>query len=209
MSDSLRHTIKVRGQLQRSMPPTLGRVHQDIRLFHVLQTSGKGATEGDTSPSDQTSRPMRRSGLSDHCRVVEVQERDRPTDRGGSNRRVWDCGSPLYDSYELAALNHLLERHMMVLPPSCGSTRMTAVVPSGKVGRGNGKGRAEAAGMFFFTTTSLARSLGRRLWQRVTARGSNTKDDEEDDDKEKSNHRKVFGFRFYALSCGSSSRFGD
>ncbi|XVE58016.1 hypothetical protein DITRI_Ditri04bG0136300 [Diplodiscus trichospermus] len=29
---------------------------------------------------------------------------------------VWDCGSPLYDSYELASLGHILERHTMALP---------------------------------------------------------------------------------------------
>ncbi|CAK9163039.1 unnamed protein product [Ilex paraguariensis] len=29
---------------------------------------------------------------------------------------VWDCGSPLYDSFELVSLSHLIERHMMALP---------------------------------------------------------------------------------------------
>ncbi|XP_062185591.1 uncharacterized protein LOC133889137 [Phragmites australis] len=29
---------------------------------------------------------------------------------------TWDCGSPLYDSFELASLHHVLENHMMVLP---------------------------------------------------------------------------------------------
>lgn len=29
---------------------------------------------------------------------------------------TWDCGSPLYDSFELAALHHVLESHLMVLP---------------------------------------------------------------------------------------------
>ncbi|CAO2178941.1 unnamed protein product [Urochloa humidicola] len=29
---------------------------------------------------------------------------------------AWDCGSPLYDSFELASLHHVLESHLMVLP---------------------------------------------------------------------------------------------
>ncbi|EEF51318.1 hypothetical protein RCOM_1691130 [Ricinus communis] len=36
---------------------------------------------------------------------------------------VWDCGSPLYDSYEIASVGHVIERHMMALPSSCGSKR--------------------------------------------------------------------------------------
>ncbi|KAL2345888.1 hypothetical protein Fmac_007173 [Flemingia macrophylla] len=26
---------------------------------------------------------------------------------------IWDCGSPLYDSYELVSLSHTIQRHMM------------------------------------------------------------------------------------------------
>lgn len=29
---------------------------------------------------------------------------------------VWDCGSHLYDSYELVSFSHLLDRHVMLLP---------------------------------------------------------------------------------------------
>ncbi|THF99136.1 uncharacterized protein LOC114313263 [Camellia sinensis] len=36
---------------------------------------------------------------------------------------IWDCGSPLYDSYELASLSHLIDRHMMALPSPGGSIR--------------------------------------------------------------------------------------
>lgn len=35
---------------------------------------------------------------------------------------IWDCGSPLYDSYELVAVSHLVERHFMILPYLSGST---------------------------------------------------------------------------------------
>ncbi|GKU96707.1 hypothetical protein SLEP1_g9914 [Rubroshorea leprosula] len=37
---------------------------------------------------------------------------------------IWDCGSPLYDSFELVSLSHLIERHLMVLP-SLGSARVS------------------------------------------------------------------------------------
>lgn len=30
---------------------------------------------------------------------------------------TWDCGSPLYDSFEVASLHYVLEKHTMVLPP--------------------------------------------------------------------------------------------
>ncbi|KAL4383161.1 hypothetical protein GQ457_15G019690 [Hibiscus cannabinus] len=37
---------------------------------------------------------------------------------------IWDCGSPLYDSYELVSLSHQIERHLMKLPSLGGSNRM-------------------------------------------------------------------------------------
>lgn len=36
---------------------------------------------------------------------------------------IWDCGSPLYDSYELVSLTRLIERHLMILPSLGGSRR--------------------------------------------------------------------------------------
>ncbi|CAI9781523.1 unnamed protein product [Fraxinus pennsylvanica] len=30
--------------------------------------------------------------------------------------KIWDCGSPCYDSYELVSMSHLIERHFMILP---------------------------------------------------------------------------------------------
>ncbi|KAL2524964.1 Uncharacterized protein Adt_10018 [Abeliophyllum distichum] len=31
---------------------------------------------------------------------------------------MWDCGSPLYDAYELVSFAHFIDRHTMVLPSS-------------------------------------------------------------------------------------------
>ncbi|XAR53978.1 hypothetical protein NMG60_11028946 [Bertholletia excelsa] len=51
----------------------------------------------------------------------EGKEQEKGEDKG---MKAWDCGSPLYDSYELASLGLVLERHMMSLPfPRGGSPR--------------------------------------------------------------------------------------
>nr|GMD05551.1 uncharacterized protein LOC109164936 isoform X2 [Ipomoea batatas] len=39
---------------------------------------------------------------------------------------VWDCGSPLYDSFELVSVAHLIERNMRALPPPPSSGRSSA-----------------------------------------------------------------------------------
>jgi len=36
---------------------------------------------------------------------------------------VWDCGSPLYDSYEIASLGHVIDRHSLALPTPFGSRK--------------------------------------------------------------------------------------
>jgi hypothetical protein len=36
---------------------------------------------------------------------------------------VWDCGSHLYDSYELVSFSHLLDRHVVLVPFLKNSTR--------------------------------------------------------------------------------------
>ncbi|KAJ6943612.1 hypothetical protein NC652_009156 [Populus alba x Populus x berolinensis] len=36
---------------------------------------------------------------------------------------VWDCGSPLYDSYEIASLGHVIDRHSLALPSPAGSRK--------------------------------------------------------------------------------------
>lgn len=36
---------------------------------------------------------------------------------------IWDCGSPLYDSYELVSLDHIIDRHLMAFPSSHGSSK--------------------------------------------------------------------------------------
>ncbi|KAK8475048.1 hypothetical protein V6N13_020791 [Hibiscus sabdariffa] len=43
---------------------------------------------------------------------------------------IWDCGSPLYDSYELASLSHLIDRHLMKLPFRDDPKTLTAGISS-------------------------------------------------------------------------------
>ncbi|XVE77253.1 hypothetical protein DITRI_Ditri13aG0047300 [Diplodiscus trichospermus] len=85
---------------------------------------------------------------------------------------IWDCGSPLYDSYELVSLCHLIERHLMKLPSLGCSKRLT----SGRF--------SHPSDVTLATTTadptsiaarakepsslmhSLGEFLGRKLWKR-------------------------------------------
>jgi len=39
-------------------------------------------------------------------------------------RAMWDCGSPLYDSYELVSLDHHINRNLMAFPSLHGSKRI-------------------------------------------------------------------------------------
>ncbi|PIN26539.1 hypothetical protein CDL12_00709 [Handroanthus impetiginosus] len=34
----------------------------------------------------------------------------------GAALKIWDCGSPLYDSYEVVAVSHLIEKNFMIFP---------------------------------------------------------------------------------------------
>lgn len=53
---------------------------------------------------------------------MKDKEEDYDSASTGTDQRVWDCGSPLYDSYELASLSHLLDRHMRVFLPATSSS---------------------------------------------------------------------------------------
>ncbi|KAI3444443.1 hypothetical protein Pfo_001108 [Paulownia fortunei] len=54
--------------------------------------------------------------------IQESHERKEEADEKGIN--IWDCGSPLYDSYELVAVSHVVERHFMILPYLSGSRKL-------------------------------------------------------------------------------------
>ncbi len=66
----------------------------------------------------------------------------------GEGLAIWDCGSPLYDSYELVSLTHIIDRHLMALPHLDGSKRfisannVTCTSMVSKASRGNSTGSA-------------------------------------------------------------------
>lgn len=50
-------------------------------------------------------------------------------EEGDRDLAIWDCGSPLYDSYELVSLTHIIDRHLMSLPNVDGSKRVSTRFP--------------------------------------------------------------------------------
>ncbi|GMN26001.1 hypothetical protein TIFTF001_049263 [Ficus carica] len=50
---------------------------------------------------------------------------------------IWDCGSPLYNSYELASLTHLIERYSTASPFSCHASQFS--IPTSVGGSNQGR----------------------------------------------------------------------
>ncbi|TYG57752.1 hypothetical protein ES288_D08G168300v1 [Gossypium darwinii] len=86
---------------------------------------------------------------------------------------IWDCGSPLYDSYELVSLSHLIERHLMKLPYLGGSKRLTTATtfsyPSDltlpTIAADSYTSNARAKGSYSLMN-SLTEFLGTKFWKR-------------------------------------------
>lgn len=51
-----------------------------------------------------------------------MKKKEEKEEEAASAATIWDCGSPLYDSYELASVGHILERHTMAFPFYCGDS---------------------------------------------------------------------------------------
>ncbi|XP_047167935.1 uncharacterized protein LOC124836776 [Vigna umbellata] len=60
---------------------------------------------------------MNSTTLKEEAREKEENEEEEKT------MAIWDCGSPLYDSYELVSLDHIIDRHLMAFPSSNGSSK--------------------------------------------------------------------------------------
>lgn len=71
--------------------------------------------------------PADNGTLSDKNSRIEEEEFDEGKENDEEEKviKIWDCGSPLYDSYELVALSHLIDRHLMALPYLSGSRKET------------------------------------------------------------------------------------
>ncbi|RCV26490.1 hypothetical protein SEVIR_5G257300v4 [Setaria viridis] len=81
---------------------------------------------------------------------------------------TWDCGSPLYDSFELASLHHVLESHLMVLPfPGAVASRSrrlehrggTAAPPDATVRRRRKVGRRRRGWMGSKAAATIVRAV--------------------------------------------------
>ncbi|XP_059459113.1 uncharacterized protein LOC132188616 [Corylus avellana] len=62
-------------------------------------------------------------------KTLEGKDQDEEEEEGDRGLAIWDCGSPLYDSYELVTLGHIIDRHLMALPHVGGSKRLSAPFP--------------------------------------------------------------------------------
>ncbi|OVA00847.1 hypothetical protein BVC80_1075g19 [Macleaya cordata] len=58
-------------------------------------------------------------------KIEEEQEEGNEEQEEEEDISVWDCGSPLYDSFELVSLNNLIDRNLAALPFSVGSKRLS------------------------------------------------------------------------------------
>ncbi|KAG8476480.1 hypothetical protein CXB51_033379 [Gossypium anomalum] len=91
------------------------------------------------------------------------------------DENLWDCGSPLYDSYELASISRILERHTIALPYPCYHyDSMRSGIISNKPeseGRSEGKlGNPHALGLF-------RKVVSWTLWKTRIRRYRNNKDE--------------------------------
>ncbi|KAG4117506.1 hypothetical protein ERO13_D12G236050v2 [Gossypium hirsutum] len=91
------------------------------------------------------------------------------------DENIWDCGSPLYDSYELASISRILERHTIALPYPCYHyDSMRSGFISNKPepeGRSEGKmGNLHALGLF-------RKVVSWTLWKTRIGRYRNNKDE--------------------------------
>lgn len=85
--------------------------------------------------------------------IRKVEEGEEEEDE--KSMKVWDCGSPLYDAYELVAVSHLVERHIMILPYLSGSRNLARTdeylseAEKGAVETTENEGRASVLGFLW------------------------------------------------------------
>ncbi|XVF22412.1 hypothetical protein REPUB_Repub12eG0170100 [Reevesia pubescens] len=99
-------------------------------------------------------------------KLCETKEKDEDT---AAAVAIWDCGGPLYDSYELVSLSHLIERRLMKLPSLGGSKRLTtrfshqSDVNSATIADSTRNARAKESSSVM---SSLGEFLGTKFWKR-------------------------------------------
>lgn len=88
--------------------------------------------------------------------------------------KIWDSGSPLYDSYELVSLGHVIDRHIMELPSLSGSRGLTnqsssrsSNLISSKQGGASGFGMAKGSS----TVSCFGEFREKVLWKKRRVNG--------------------------------------
>ncbi|KAL2490280.1 Uncharacterized protein Adt_25908 [Abeliophyllum distichum] len=84
-------------------------------------SSDDAVQETDSNLNIKTSRnsPMKTKEIEESDEKKEEEEKEKEKEE--KTLKLWDCGSPLYDSHEVASISHVIERHFMVLPYLSGS----------------------------------------------------------------------------------------
>ncbi|XP_010518310.1 PREDICTED: uncharacterized protein LOC104793612 [Camelina sativa] len=101
------------------------------------------------------------------------------------DHKIWDCGSPLYDSYELASFAHIIERRQqMPLSPLARQCK-SGVTLRALMNKDNEECSSAS------TTTTRVRDINRRK------RWWNGK--KNDEKKERINKKKMFACFFFAI----------
>ena len=120
-----------------------------------------------------------------------MKEFEGEKEAGGASP-IWDCGSPLYDSYELVTLSHMIERHMVVWPHLGGSKKIITPLSDPHevmISTENAKGSSKL--------TSLSEFLGKIMGKRKLTR-----------EGKGNNHKKTktgFSGFYNRLICGGNS----
>ncbi|KAK2650111.1 hypothetical protein Ddye_017600 [Dipteronia dyeriana] len=86
---------------------------------------------------------------------------------------IWDCGSPLYDSYELVSLSHVIERHLLTLPTLGGSKTYLATNfyypyddPSNVGSAGLSSSSSSSSSSPSSIVATLSGFLAKKLWKK-------------------------------------------
>ncbi|KVH89055.1 hypothetical protein Ccrd_008961 [Cynara cardunculus var. scolymus] len=61
---------------------------------------------------------------------LDGEEKEEHQQKEGLALKIWDCGSPLYDSYELVSIADVIDRHLMTFPYIISRSIRSATRPS-------------------------------------------------------------------------------
>lgn len=99
---------------------------------------------------------------------IREEEEDEKKEDEDEALKIWDCGSPLYDSYELVALNHVIDRHLMELPCLSGSRKDIIISHESSHAEAATSNKVKGSSMKNFFSGLMERKVG---WKRKHADG--------------------------------------